>query len=405
MLQPQMIEITAVSTGYSSGQRLVSAVIEYSDAVIAETLTKEAFHVEGFDILEVYAADSARGEVVRTGRFVQLVLDSSLPQAEMCSHVGRGMQSHMEIIHPVLRVSQLLPIATAGGMEAAPFENAVSTKQDRGVAERFLTACYTTQNGKKLNYNLYAPERIIRGQKYPIVLFIHDASACSPDVEAPLMQGTGATVWALESDHGRRPCFVVAPQYETVCANDDFEVTWEANATVELLEALCNQYAIDRTRLYATGQSMGCMMICELLLRNPHFFAGCLLVAGQWDPGRMTAAKNENLWAVVSSGDTKAYPIMGACMQAMRDSGGRLSMAHVDASADAALLDAWIRNQKSQSCNLNLTWFQGRSVIPDKLPDNPGMHHICTWLKAYDIKALREWLFEQRLYEGKYIND
>ena len=92
-------------------------------------------------------------------------------------------------------------------------------------------------------------------------------------------------------------------------------------------------------------------------------------------------------------------------MRAMRDAGGKLSIAHLDARADAAWLDASIRSQKSGNCNLNFTWFEGRSVIPDGMEETPGMHHVCTWGKAYDIKALREWLFEQRLHEGKYAND
>ena len=65
------------------------------------------------------------------------------------------------------------------------------------------------------------------------------------------------------------------------------------------------------------------------------------------------------------------------------------------------MLDAFIRTQNSQNCNLNFTWFEGRSVIPDGMEVHGGMHHICTWKKAYDIKALREWLFEQRLCEGR----
>ena len=44
-----------------------------------------------------------------------------------------------------------------------------------------------------------------------------------------------------------------------------------------------------------------------------------------------------------------------------------------------------------------MTWFEGRSVVPDDQPVHPGTHHVNTWVKAYDIKALREWLFEQRL--------
>ena len=40
----------------------------------------------------------------------------------------------------------------------------------------------------------------------------------------------------------------------------------------------------DKNRIYGTGQSMGCMMLCELNIRYPGFFGGCFLVAGQWNP-------------------------------------------------------------------------------------------------------------------------
>lgn len=56
-----------------------------------------------------------------------------------------------------------------------------------------------------------------------------------------------------------------------------------------------------------------------------------------------------------------------------------------------------LKSQKQKNANLNLTWFEGRSVIPEDMPVHGGMHHIYTWVKVYDIKALREWLFEQRL--------
>lgn len=82
---------------------------------------------------------------------------------------------------------------------------------DAGIIDRFLTASFTTKAGQTMRYNLYTPEKIVRGQKYPVVLFIHDLGSCSDDVQAPLLQGTGATVWALESDYGRRPCFVLCP--------------------------------------------------------------------------------------------------------------------------------------------------------------------------------------------------
>lgn len=398
MKEPQMMEITTLVEANSAGARIAAVAIEYSDAVLGEKLRAEDFEVEGYPIAAVCASDAPRGVVARTGRFVQLILDDGNPATRLCQ---MGADRRLDIKRPVLRVTQKRPVEMASGKQVEPFEKQPAEHMDAGIIDRFLTASFTTKAGQTMRYNLYTPEKIVRGQKYPVVLFIHDLGSCSDDVQAPLLQGTGATVWALESDYGRRPCFVLAPQYTRQCANDDFEVTWEADATVELLEKLCDLYAIDRKRIYATGQSMGCMMICELMLRNPNFFAGSLLVAGQWDPARMVAAKDENLWAVVSSGDEKAFPIMREALYGMRTAGGSLCEAHINARADAAMLDALIRTQNSQNCNLNFTWFEGRSVIPDGLEVHGGMHHICTWKKAYDIKALREWLFEQRLYEGR----
>lgn len=397
MYDPHVIGVTALATTYGIGQKLVSVAVEYNEELYGADLSVDCFAIDGFEITNVFTATACRKNASRKGRFVQLTLNSTGDETNMIGHTGRGRDARLFVHKPQITVSQLKPLQTVSGKELAPFEGRNADRIDRGMVDHFIPAVFTTDDGHELNYNLYMPERIVQGQIYPVVLFMHDAGSCSDDPSSPLVQGTGATVWAMEADYGRRPCFVVAPQYPNVCANDEFEVTWEADATVQLLYDLMLRYPIDSTRIYATGQSMGCMMICELMLRNPHFFAGCLLVAGQWDPVRMAAAKDENIWAIVSYGDAKAYPIMSECMKEMRKAGGRLSYGHIDARGDAAILDAAIRSQNERNCNLNFTWFEGRSVIPDGIEEHPGMHHIFTWTKAYDIKALREWLFEQRL--------
>lgn len=392
-----VIGITAVTSAYGAGQRLTSVALEYSEAMDGSRLTADDYAIEGLQITGVCTSDAARGEIDWTGRFVQLLVDGDPASLSLCEHVGRGPAARLSIRRPVLSVTQKRDLVTASGRTAPAFSGRPTTGIDYGIAERFSTMTFTTRNGRKLDYNLYIPEHMVAGQTYPIVLFMHDAGSCSQDTDAPLLQGTGATVWAIESYYSRRPCFVLAPHYPNVCASDDFRVTWEAEATVELLEFLCASYPVDRRRIYGTGQSMGCMMLCELMLCHPRFFAGCLLVAGQWDPERMKAAKEENLWVIVSSGDAKAFPIMRKAMNNLRDAGGNVCMSHISARADAAWLDAAIRSQKQKGANLNFTWFEGRSVIPDAQDVNPGAHHVNTWVKAYDIKALREWLFEQRL--------
>ena len=390
-----VLSMTVVTSAYGDGQRMTAVAIEYGDPVVRGDLEPEMFDVEGFTITNLCVSDTARGELVWTGRFVQLLLEGDPQSLRLCERGGHGEK--LTVRHPVLRVTQKQDIPTACGRTVPAFTSRPTTAVDLGIAAKFTAASFTTGDGHQLRYNLYIPEHMVPGQQYPVVLFMHDLGSCSDDITAPLLQGTGATVWAIESYYNRRPCFVVAPQYERKCADDDFTVTWEAEATLELMSFLFDAYPMDRARLYGTGQSMGCMMLCELMLRHPHTFAGLLLVAGQWDPERLAAAHDENLWIIVSSGDAKAFPIMRRAMHCMEEAGAAICFSHINARADAAWLDAAIRSQKQKNANVNLTWFEGRSVVPDELDPHPGAHHVYTWVKAYDIKALREWLFEQRL--------
>lgn len=48
------------------------------------------------------------------------------------------------------------------------------------------------QTGKEMQYNLYTPKNLEPGRKYPLVMFIADASTAGKGVKAPLMQGTAA---------------------------------------------------------------------------------------------------------------------------------------------------------------------------------------------------------------------
>lgn len=58
-------------------------------------------------------------------------------------------------------------------------------------------------------------------------------------------------------------------------------------------------------------------------------FGGCFLVAGQWNPQTCGALKNENIWALVSEKDFKAFPIMGDCMKQIEVNGGRVTRGNL----------------------------------------------------------------------------
>lgn len=298
--------ITAVTRVTGNGQMVAAAVLEYSDVISEKEFQEDGYQVKDRNITKAYISRSGElGEGASEGKYVILELDRKDASASVKRRIGKGRDAKLRIVQGEVEVKLL-------GEDFYRKSSQVSNL----TADAFQSFVFeAADGGNQLKYNLFCPAKMEEGKVYPLVLFMHDAGSCSEDITAPLAQGNGATVWAEKRAQQRHECFVLAPQYPDVTANDEFEVTWEADVTVELVRDLLRTYPIDEKRIYGTGQSMGCMMLCELLLRNPGFFAGCFLVAGQWNPAVMGAVKNENLWILVSEMDEKAFPIMGECME------------------------------------------------------------------------------------------
>lgn len=381
----KMKQAAAVCRIFGDGQKVIAAIVEMEAAV--SEVSAEDFAVKDRTILRAYASAAGRlGENAEMGKYVVLELDANDEEAPTRYMIGRGRDARTGIRRPVLSITYLPERETIESTQA------VDELADKFRLQRF----YLPDGERHLDYQLYVPAHMKEGEKYPLVLFMHDMGACSDDVIAPLAQGNGAVVWAEERQQEKRPCFVVAPCYPCKTANDEYQVTWEADATAELVRELCESYPVDTSRIYGTGQSMGCMMLCELNLRYPELFAGSFLVAGQWDPERMAAARTQNLWALVSEKDEKAFPIMGACFEGMEKAGAKVVRGHINAKAPLEEQESALSSLAKTDAHLFFTWYEGKSVLPEGAPDFGGAYHVNTWVHAYLPEAPREWLFSCR---------
>lgn len=113
------------------------------------------------------------------------------------------------------------------------------------------------KTGRILNYSLYTPEHLVKGKKYPLVLFMADASTAGRSPNASVVQGYGALVFAEPDFQKKHPCFVLVPEYSGVKVNNSYERTEEVDMTIRMLESLLKTLPINRRKLYTTGQSMG----------------------------------------------------------------------------------------------------------------------------------------------------
>lgn len=382
-----LLEIIAVTRVFGAGQRIVAAALHYDREIGQKELSNLHCQVKEQTVTAVYISRTFEpGKPSEKGCWVIVELDPENPAASTKRRKGQGRNAKLEVISAAIWVKT---------EENQNFRE--NTHTVNLVADQFVQAVFQIPDSDHvLAYNLYVPEKLEENRKYPLVLFLHDMGSCSEDVTAPLVQGNGASCWAEKEAQKRHPCFVVAPQYPEQGADDEFQVTWEMDATVKLLYDLSKNYPIDTNRIYGTGQSMGCMMLCEMNIRYPQLFGGCFLVAGQWNPETMSDLKDANLWVLVSEKDEKAFPIMGACMDEITEAGGKVTRGAIDGNAPLEYQNLTVRTLMGKGNHIFFTWYSGESALPSGQKMFPGAHHMGTWEKAYGLTAIRDWLFAQR---------
>jgi predicted peptidase len=260
--------------------------------------------------------------------------------------------------------------------------------------DRFTQHVYKDpETGCEMPYNLYLPKDYDPNKSYPLVFFVADASANINNTKTPLFQGNGATVWTEPEEQAKHPCIVLAPQYtqdlvQSIGMMTTDENVWTPGLTLvtHLLQDTIKNYAVDKTRIYGTGQSQGGMTNIAISDRYPDLFAAQWLVACQWNVQEMAAMKDKKLWITVCEGDNKAFPGMNeatALWESLGSPVARNASPWWNSKSPVAELDKQARELAAQGKKINYTVFANGN-------------HMYTWSFAYGIDAIRDWLFAQK---------
>jgi predicted peptidase len=417
--------VTAIAEVFGEGQKITAAAVEYDANIISSKLLTSTFSVNGRTITKVYANNAAaKAAKGMNGRYAIVELSPSDKGAAtyepnpVGANPGRGRDAPTDgarggtsadaargprasmppIERKPIRVSltQLGDIATTDGKTYAPDADAMENdKQKTLIVDDFLKLEFKdSKTATTLKYNLFVPKKYNRKQSYPMVMFIHDAGVIGDESDIALIQGLGAVIWATPSEQAKHDCFVLAPQFSTVSTDDP-----ERHETiVHLIDSIVNQYNIDKNRLYATGQSMGCMLSIAISIKYPDLFAASLLVAGQWDAQAMSVLADKKMWIIVSEGDTRAFPGMNASLAVMEAAGTKISRAKWNARAGEAETAANVRKMIEEGNNIKYAVFEkGTSWPVDQEQLQSGRNeHMQTWKIAYAIEGVRDWLFAQK---------
>lgn len=214
-----------------------------------------------------------------------------------------------------------------------------------------------------------------------------------------ILQGNGATVWASPEWQTKHPSFVLAPQFDHPIVNDNSDDPAALDPTINLIKALMSEYAIDENRLYTTGQSGGAMMSIAMNIKYPNFFAASYLVAGQWAAEKTAPMARNKLFIFVSEDDPKAFSGQNAISEVLALNGGWVQKAVLpNGSAEVEQLNQAVNQLLERQGNIYYMTVKSQT-LPDQIknPDSkhPAQAHLGTWKIAYNIEAIREWLFAQ----------
>ncbi|MCM1311276.1 MAG: alpha/beta hydrolase-fold protein [Bacteroides sp.] len=398
--------VTAVSRVFGDGRKVATVILEYDKPISNKSLSAKSYVVEGKDVVRVYAnTEPEKSETGRNGKYVVIEVKAELdlyaqpkrptPESEAKKKERDRMQGGPGLragwstggddVYPGnASVIQVADIKTAGGKIYAAGNDTLKSNVERClVADDFKQYEFVSPyTGQVLPYNLYLPEDYDPVNKYPLVLFVHDAGVASAEVRQPLYQGTGAVSWAEPEAQARHKCIVVAPEYPVITVDDNWNYSHHLDATIALLKDLQTRYSIDSQRIYTTGQSMGCMSSIVMMLKEPDLFAGALLVAGKWLPETMKPLDKQNIWIISCEGDASSNTLQGQAVSIWRENGASVAEGTWDMESTPEQFTREAEKMRGEGTHLLFTHLTGGN-------------HRATWFVAYGIEGVQDWLFEQ----------
>lgn len=281
--------------------------------------------------------------------------------------------------------------AVGGGLRPSPSPQ-LKALIDETVPD-FRQYVYVNEQGDSIQYNLFTPKDMEAGKKYPLVLFMADASTPGPDPLTPLTQGCGGLVWATPEFQSKHPAYVLVPQYSYVTVNNDWQTMPEVDETIALLRDITTREQVDTNRLYTTGQSMGGMMSLYFNIKYPDLFAASMFVSCQWDVARMDGFKDKKFVYITAGGDREATGGSEQLRALLKKENAAFAEATWSARLPEAEQDSLAAALLAEGRPRNFITFEGNTVLPK---DGKGMVHMASFNFAYRLSPVCDWLFEQK---------
>ncbi len=192
------------------------------------------------------------------------------------------------------------------------------------VAKPFEARTFVNERGDTLRYRLLIPSNYDSLQKYPLVIGLHGSTGCGTD-NARQIATTLPALWLSEPmNRVRYPAFVFVPQCpEHMCWGGIPKVPAIDSLVIDAMAAIEDEYSIDPSRRYLSGNSLGGYGAWHIAATWPELFAAVIPICGGGDPAHGKQLADIPLWAFHGAKD-RNVPVSGSrgIIEAIRQNGG-----------------------------------------------------------------------------------
>lgn len=295
------------------------------------------------------------------------------------------------------------PVETTGGEEvsgkAIPKSTVVLNfdSLDSYVSDFKQLEYQDPETNLSIKYNLFLPEGYSESKTYPLVVFIADASCVGDDPIRSLNQGRGALVWASKEWQSQHECIVAVPTYPEVILDDhgSYTTTPYIELTRRFIEDLEKNYSVDRSRIYGTGQSMGCMTTMLLAATHPDLYSAIMPVDGQWDVESLKGLESQKFIYFAAEDDERAFQGLTEVTTMFDKDWIEYGRAEWDGNSTPEELAELAQNLFAMNRDANfVTWKTG--TIKAKSMGGNASYHMGSFDYAYGCVDAMEWIFAQR---------
>jgi predicted peptidase len=214
------------------------------------------------------------------------------------------------------KILKILIVAT--GIFSFGVTKSVSQTNVTKIAELFNARTYVSMQKDTMQYRLLKPIDYDSTKQYPLVVCLSGGAGRGTDNIKQIAGSRSAQVLSTLENRKKYPAFVFVPQCppgsdwgrslgkierESLIKRGKYNQPSVESLVFEIIYALEEEFNIDTTRRYITGQSMGGFGSWHFILTHPQMFAAAIPICGGANPDLAKNITDIPIWVFHGEND------------------------------------------------------------------------------------------------------